>query len=54
MKKGIRILEVPLLLLIIALGAFDQGSTGLAIFLLLISVGRLIVNVMTDEFFYKK
>jgi hypothetical protein len=54
MRKGIRVLEVPLLLLIMALEAFDQGSTALAIILLVISIGRLALNVITDEFIYKK
>jgi len=54
MKKGIRVLEVPLLLLVIALGTFDQGSPAMAIFLLVISTARLVVNVITDEFIYKR
>ena len=32
----------------------QQGTTNLAIVLILVSVGRLVVNVMTDEFVYKK
>ncbi len=54
MKKYLRALEVPFYLLVIALGALEQDNTGLAIVLVLVSVGRLIVNVMTDEFIYKK
>lgn len=55
MIKSIRILEVPLLLLIIAMQSIGlQDPIGLAIFLILISILRLIVNVMTDGFIYKK
>jgi hypothetical protein len=54
MRKYLRALEVPFYLLVIALACLERGSTGVAIFLLLISVGRLTVNVMTDEFVYKK
>tara|TARA_B110001454_G_C12435840_1_gene315607 strand:+ start:314 stop:478 length:165 start_codon:yes stop_codon:yes gene_type:complete len=54
MRKYLRALEVPFYLLVIALFCLDQGSTAMAVFLILISVGRLAVNVMTDEFVYKK
>ena len=54
MRKYIRALEVPFYLLVIALFCLDQESTAVAVFLILISVGRLVVNVMTDEFIYKK
>ena len=54
MKKYIRALEVPFYLLVIALFCLEQGNTAMSIFLILISVGRLAVNVMTDEFIYKK
>tara|TARA_R110000796_G_scaffold113793_2_gene225541 strand:+ start:312 stop:476 length:165 start_codon:yes stop_codon:yes gene_type:complete len=54
MKKYLRALEIPFYLLVIALGALEQGSTTLAITLILISVFRLVVNVVTDEFTYKK
>jgi len=54
MRKYLRALEVPFYLLVIALFCLEQGSTGVAVFLLLISVGRLIVNVITDEFTYKR
>ena len=53
MKKYIRALEIPFYLLVIALFCLDQGNTFVAVFLIFISVGRLIVNVMTDEFVYK-
>jgi len=51
--KIIRILEVPVLLLIMAIGCIEVNSTGTAIFLLAISVTRLIVNVITDEHIYR-
>jgi len=54
MKKYIRALEVPLYLLVIALACLERGNTGLAIILGIISASRLVVNVMTDEFIYKK
>ena len=54
MRKYIRALEIPFYLLVIALLCLEQGNTGLSIFLLLISAGRLAVNVMTDEFIYKQ
>jgi hypothetical protein len=54
MRKYLRALEVPFYLLVIALGVLEQDNTGLAIVLILVSVGRLVVNVMTDEFVYKK
>tara|TARA_R100001377_G_scaffold84408_1_gene67888 strand:+ start:857 stop:1030 length:174 start_codon:yes stop_codon:yes gene_type:complete len=53
MIKAIRILEVPLLLLVIAIGCIEEGLIGTPIFLLAISVTRLIVNVITDDFIYK-
>tara|TARA_Y100000593_G_scaffold80430_1_gene150160 strand:+ start:328 stop:510 length:183 start_codon:yes stop_codon:yes gene_type:complete len=54
MKKYIRALEVPLYLLVIALFCLEQGNTSMSIFLIVISIARLIVNVLTDEFIYKK
>ena len=54
MKKYIRALEVPLYLLVIALFCLQNGDKAISIFLLIVSVGRLIVNVITDEFIYKK
>ena len=54
MIKVIRILEVPILLLIIAYGDLNTDYTGLAIFLIALSIIRLIANVITDEFIYKK
>jgi hypothetical protein len=53
MKKPIRILEVPFYLLVIAMGCIEH-SYPLFIFLTLVSIARLIVNVTTDEFIYKR
>jgi len=54
MRKYIRALEVPLYLLVIALACLERGSKGVAIFLVIVSVFRLIVNVITDESIYKR
>ena len=53
-RKYIRALESPFYLLVIALACFERGNKGVAIFLVIISIGRLITNVMADEFIYKK
>ena len=52
--KPIRILEVPLLLLVIALTCLERGNVGVAVFLIIVSVGRLIINSITDKVIYKK
>ena len=54
MRKYIRILEVPIYLLIIALACLERGDTVVAIVLILVSMGRLAVNGMTDDFNYKR
>ena len=54
MRKYIRILEVPLLLLILAIDTYANGYLIITMFLLLVSVVRLFVNVATDEFVYKR
>ena len=54
MRKYIRALEIPLYLLVIALFCLENGSKATATFLLIISVGRLVVNVITDESIYKR
>ena len=54
MKKYIRALEVTIYLLTIALFCLNNGNDGMAVFLLIVSIGRLAVNVITDEFIYKK
>jgi len=50
MKKYIRILEVPLLILIISLFCVEQGNIAMAVFLMLISIARLIINKITDGY----
>jgi len=54
MKKYIRALEIPFYLLVIALFTLDKGHIGLTIFLGIVSISRLVVNVITDEFIYKR
>ena len=53
MAKAIRILETPIYLLVLALGCYEMGAGGTAIFLTLVSVARLITNVITDSSVYK-
>ena len=53
MRKSIRILEVPLLLMAIAIATLNEGNYTLGIILLIISVLRLIVNHITDDSIYK-
>jgi len=53
MIKAIRILEVPIYLLVIALGCIENGSTAMGIFIVIISIVRLFTNHITDEFVYK-
>ena len=54
MKKYIRTLEIAIYLLVIALFCLEHGNVTISYFLILISIVRLIVNVTTDEFIYKK
>ena len=54
MRNYLRALEVPFYLLVIALACLERGNAVVAVFCILISVGRLVVNVITDEFIYKK
>ena len=54
MIKAIRILEIPLYLLVIALFCIENGSTAMGIFLILISIVRLWTNHITDDTIYKK
>ena len=53
MRKFIRILEVPILLLAISFGTYVEGSYLTAIFLLTVSIIRLWVNVVTDNIIYR-
>jgi len=54
MIKAIRILEVPIYLLVIALGCLEEGATIIAIILILVSIARLVVNTITDTSVYKR
>ena len=54
MIKVIRILEVPIYLLVIALFCIENDSTAMGIFLIVISIGRLFTNHITDDTIYKK
>jgi hypothetical protein len=53
MKRAIRILETPLYLLTIALACFEMNLFVTSVFLVLVSVVRLYINHITDEFNYK-
>ena len=53
MVKMIRILEVPLYLLVIALGCYESGSNFVGTILIIVSVVRLWINHLTDENVYK-
>ena len=54
MIKAIRILEVPIYLLVIALFCIENGSTAMGIFIAIISIARLFTNHITDESVYKR
>jgi hypothetical protein len=54
MGKFIRILEVPLYLLVMAMFCVEKDTPNIAIFLVIISIIRLVVNVITDETIYKR
>jgi hypothetical protein len=54
MVRMVRILEVPLLLLVVSFECFEEGSTIMGIILLIVSMTRMWANVTTDEFIYKK
>ena len=55
MAKVIRILEVPIYLLVIVLCIYEIEQTAtIPLFLVFVSVARLIVNSMFDEFIYKR
>ncbi len=53
MRKLIRILEVPVLLLVIAMFCMEVRTMGISIVLIIISVLRLITNVITDDSVYR-
>tara|TARA_R100000664_G_C2646980_1_gene69347 strand:- start:136 stop:300 length:165 start_codon:yes stop_codon:yes gene_type:complete len=54
MNRLIRILEIPIYLLVIALFCLENGSHSVGIFLILISIVRLWTNHITDDTIYKK
>ena len=54
MIKVIRILEIPIYLLVIAMACLERGNIIITIFLILLSMVRLAVNSITDEFNYKR
>ena len=55
MRKKIRILEIPIYLLVIAMAVYEiEEAVGISIFLVLISIARLVTNIITDEFIYKR
>ena len=53
MAKAIRILEVPIYLLVIAMGCYEIDAPGTAVFLVLVSFARLFTNTITDDSIYK-
>ena len=53
MIKAIRILEVPIYLLVIALFCIENESTAMGIFIAIISIVRLFTNHITDNSIYK-
>ena len=53
MIKLIRILEVPIYLLVIALFCIENGATWTGIFLTIVSMFRLWTNHITDDTIYR-
>ena len=53
MIKIIRILEVPIYLLVIAVGCYESGSDKIGTVLVILSILRLWINHITDENVYK-
>ncbi len=49
MVRAMRILEVPLLLLVVAMNSWINGSVGWAVFITVISMIRLYVNHITYD-----
>jgi hypothetical protein len=55
MRKIIRILEIPIYLLVIAMAVYEiEVAIGVSFFLVVVSIVRLFVNTITYEFMYKK
>ena len=53
LRKIIRIVEVPVYMLAIAIGCLNEGSTFIGLTLIAISIFRLWVNHNTDEHVYR-
>ena len=53
MAKVIRILEVPIYLLVMAMGCYEAGAPGTATFLVLVSIARIFANTISDDSVYK-
>ena len=55
MNKIIRMLEIPIYLLVIAMAVYEiEKAVGVSVFLVLVSIARLFTNIITDEFIYKR
>jgi len=54
MKNYVRALEIPIYLFMIAFACLEKGYNGIAIFLFILSILRLIVNVTFDDMIYKR
>jgi hypothetical protein len=55
MRKIIRILEAPIYLLVIAMAVYEiEAAIGVSFFLVVVSMFRLFINTITDEFVYKR
>ena len=55
MNKVIRKLETPIYLLVIAMAVYEiEGTAGVSIFLVLVSVARLFTNIITEKFIYRR
>jgi hypothetical protein len=54
LRKIIRIIEVPLYLMVIALGCFQTNAEAMGIILVIISIARLFINAITDQHTYRK
>lgn len=55
MRRAVRILEIPIYLLVIAMAIYEiEEAIGISIFLVVVSIVRLFTNTITDEFVYKR
>ena len=53
MKRIIRILEIPILLLAIAIFCIEKQEFLMSMFLMLVSIFRLVVNVLIEKVEYE-